>query len=118
RWTLNLLMMVVVATVVWWLVQNSYRITGFNVDEARERIATLTEENARMKRELEASHGTVVERDRQLQIEKASQGELARSFTQLQEENASLKEDLGFLRKVMSSGATPEGIGVSDLKVE
>jgi hypothetical protein len=37
---------------------------------------------------------------------------------QLQEENATLKEDLGFLRRVMSSGATPEGIGVSDLKVE
>jgi hypothetical protein len=37
---------------------------------------------------------------------------------QLQEENAGLKEDLGFLRRLMSSGATPEGIGVSELKVE
>jgi hypothetical protein len=37
---------------------------------------------------------------------------------QLQEENASLKEDLGFLRRLMSSGATPEGIGLSELKVE
>ncbi len=29
-----------------------------------------------------------------------------------------LKEDLAFLRKMMSSGATPEGLGVSNLKVE
>ena len=31
RWLLNILMMVLVATVVWWLVQNSYRITGFDI---------------------------------------------------------------------------------------
>ena len=37
----------------------------------------------------------VTERDRQLQIEKAAQSELARSVAQLQEENAALKEDLG-----------------------
>jgi len=118
RWLLNLLMMAVVAGVVWWLVQNSYRITGFNVDEARQQIASLGEENAHLKRDLEASKATLVERDRQLQIEKASQTELARNVAQLQEENASIKEDLGFLRKLMSSGATPEGIGVSDLKIE
>ena len=39
-------------------------------------------------------------------------------MAQLQEENATLKEDLAFLRKMMSSGSTPEGLGVSNLKVE
>ena len=43
------------------------------------------------------------EDDIAIQIEKASQTELARSVAQLQEENASLKEDLGFLRRLMSS---------------
>jgi hypothetical protein len=118
RWMLNLLMMVLVGAVVWWLMQNSYRITGFDVDEARTQIAALGEENARLKRELDAAKGTLIERDRQLQIEKAAQTELARNVAQLQEENSSIKEDLGFLRRLMSSGATPEGIGVSDLKVE
>ena len=118
RWLLNLLMMAAVAGVVWWLVQNSYRITGFSVEEARQQIATLGEENQRMTRELDAARASLIERDRQLQIEKASQTELARNVAQLQEENATLKEDLGFLRRLMSSGATPEGIGVSDLKVE
>jgi len=118
RWLLTLLLMVAVGGVVWWLVQNSYRITGFNQEEARQQLGTLTAENQRMKQELDAARGTLVERDRQLQIEKAAQSDLARTFAQLQEENASLKEDLGFLRRLMSSGATPEGIGVSDLKVE
>ena len=118
RWLLNVLMMVLVATVVWWLVENSYRITGFDINEVKAHLATLTEENRAAKAELEAPRGTLVERDRQLQIEKAAQTELARTVAQLQEENAALKEDLGFLRNIMSSGTTPEGIAVSNLKVE
>jgi hypothetical protein len=118
RWMINLAAMGAVAGVVWWVVQNSNRITGFNAEEARQQLGMLGEENRRMKAEIEAARATLIERERQLQIEKASQSELARSVAQLQEENASLKEDLGFLRRLMSSGATPEGIGVSDLKVE
>ena len=118
RWLINVLMMAAVAAVVWWVVQNSYRITGFDLDEVRHQIATLTEENRVMKRDLEAARTTAAERNRQLQIEKAAQGELARSVAQLQDENAALKEDLGFLRNIMSSGATPEGLGLSNLKIE
>jgi regulator of replication initiation timing len=118
RWLVNLLMMAAVGGVVWWLVQNSYRITGSNIDEVKERITSLTEENVTLKHELDGTRATLVERERQLQIEKAAQGELTRTVGQLQDENASLKDDLGFLRKLMSSGATPEGIGLSDLRVE
>jgi nitrogen fixation protein FixH len=118
RWLLNVLMMVVVAATVWWLVENSYRITGFNREEAKQQIATLGEENARLKRDLEAARAAVADRERQLAIDKAAQMELARNVNQLQDENATLKEDLGFLRNIMSSGATPEGLGIANLKVE
>jgi hypothetical protein len=117
RWLLNVLLMILVATVVWWLVQNSYRITGFDIEEAKAHLTKLTEEIRAAKADLETARGTLAEQDRQLQIEKAAQGELARTVTQLQDENASLKEDLGFLRNIMSSGA-PEGIAMSNLKVE
>jgi hypothetical protein len=118
RWSINIAMMAAVGAVVWWLVQNSYRITGFDLDEVKQQITTLTEENRVMKRDLETARTTAAERNRQLQIEKAAQGELARSVAQLQDENAALKEDLGFLRNIMSSGATPEGLGLSNLKIE
>jgi regulator of replication initiation timing len=103
---------------VWWLVQNSYRITGFDIEEVRHQIAALTVENTTMKRDLESARTTLADRDRQLQIEKAAQSELARTVAQLQEENAALKEDLGFLRNIMSSGTTQEGLGISNLKIE
>jgi hypothetical protein len=118
RWTLNVLMMAVVATVVWWLVQNSYRITGSDIEEVRQNITRLTEEHKVLRQNLETTKATLVERDRQLQIEKAAQSELARTVAQLQDENAGLKEDLGFLRNIMSSGATPEGIALSNIKIE
>ena len=118
RWLGNVLMMAVVAAVVWWVVQNSYRITGSDIEDVRARITQLTEQDKVLRQDLDTAKATLVERDRQLQIEKAAQSELARTVSQLQEENASLKEDLGFLRNIMSSGATPEGIGVSNLKIE
>lgn len=118
RWLLNLLMMAAVAGIVWWLVENSYRITGFSPEQAKQQIATLGEENVGLKRGLEAARATVAERDRQLAIDKSAQSELARSVAQLQDENAALKEDLGFLRNIMSSGTTPEGLGIANLKVE
>ena len=118
RWLLTLLMMAAVGGIVWWLVQNSYRITGFDFEEAKRQMATLTEDNRTLKKDLETAKSSLTERERQLQIEHASQTELARTVAQLQEENSALKEDLGFLRNIMSSGATPEGIGVSNLKIE
>lgn len=118
RWFLNLLVMAAVAGAVWWLVENSYRITGFNREEAKRQIETLGEENVQLRRDLEAARAAVAERDRQLAIDKAAQMELGRNVSQLQDENATLKEDLGFLRNIMSSGATPEGLGMANLKVE
>jgi hypothetical protein len=118
RWLLNILALSAVAGTVWWLVENSYRITGFNREEAKQQIATLGEENVRLKHDLDASRAMVSERDRQIAIDKATQSELARNVAQLQDENATLKEDLGFLRNIMSSGTTPEGLGVANLKVE
>lgn len=118
RWLLNVLMMAAVAGVVWWLVENSYRITGFDREEAKQQIATLGDENERLKRDLDAARAAHAEAERQLAIDKAAQMELARNVSQLQDENAALKEDLGFLRNIMSSGATPEGLGLANLKVE
>jgi len=118
RWLLNILMMAAVAAAVWWVMENSYQITGFNRDEAKQQIASLGEENVRLKREFEAARVIIAERDRQLAIDKSAQMELARSVRQLQDENAALKEDLGFLRNIMSSVATPEGLGIANLKVE
>lgn len=112
------LMMGVAGAVAWYLVDNSYKITGFNREEATAQIARLTADNERLKREYELTKTLLNEREGQLKVEKASQEEFTRNLAQLQDENASLKEDLGFLRNIMSSGSVPEGMAISNLKVE
>lgn len=111
-------MMGVAAAIAWWLVDNSYRITGFNREEAKQQISQLTENNQKLAKDTESLRSTLTERERQVQIEKAAQAELAKNMAQLQEENAVLKEDLGFLRNIMSAGSAPVGLSVQNLKVE
>lgn len=108
----------VAAAVAWSVVDNSYRITGFNREEAQQQLAALAEENQKLQKAYENTRSLLNEQGGQLRVEKSAQAELAKSVAQLQEENASLKEDLGFLRNIMSSGSVPEGLAIANFKVE
>ena len=112
------LMMGVAGAVIWYLVDNSYKITGFSREEATAQIAKLTAANERLQREFDLTRTSLNERDGQLKIEKSAQSELAKNLGQIQEENAGLKEDLAFLRNIMSSGNVPEGLSIANLKIE
>jgi hypothetical protein len=112
------LMMGVAGAVAWYLVDNSYKITGFSREEATAQIAKLNSDNLRIQREFDTVKALLNEREGQLKIEKSAQTELAKNVAQTQEENASLKEDLAFLRNIMSAGNVPEGLTIANLKVE
>ena len=112
------LMMGVAAAAAWWFIDNSYRITGFNRDEAKQQIETLTVEKTKMQANFDTLKTQFNDHESQLKVEKASQAELAKNMTQLQDENSNLKEDLSFLRNIMSSAKATEGLTISNLKVE
>lgn len=112
------LAMGVAAAIAWVIVDNSYRITGFNRDEAKLQIASLSAENQKLKQSYEATKSQLNDKEGKLKVEMAAQAELSKNLTQLQDENASLKEDLAFLRSVMSSGSVPEGLAIQNFKVE
>lgn len=112
------LMTGVAMAAAWWFIDNSYRITGFNRDEATQQIAALTAEKTKIQASFDAVKTQLNDHESQLKVEKASQAELTKNMTQLQDENANLKEDLSFLRNIMSSGKATEGLAISNLKVE
>ncbi|MCA3087500.1 MAG: hypothetical protein ING65_14495 [Rhodocyclaceae bacterium] len=112
------LVMGVAGAIAWVIVDNSYRITGFNREEAKAQIEALKAENFRLKQSYETTKSALNEKESQLKVETAAQAELTKNLTQLQEENAGLKEDLGFLRNVMSAGSVPDGITIQNFKVE
>jgi hypothetical protein len=112
------LAMGVAAAIAWVIVDNSYRITGFSRAEAKEQIDSLAAENTKLKQNYDAAKSALNEKESKLKVELAAQAELTKNLTQLQDENASLKEDLGFLRNVMSSGLVPDGLAIQNFKVE
>ena len=118
RWAINVLALVLVALAVWWLIGATQRLAGFDRDEARARIDVLQADVERLTRELDSARSSLSERERQVAIGTAAQGELARNLAQLQEENAGLKEDLGFLRNLMASSSAPAGLSMANVKVE
>ena len=112
------LAMGIAAGVAWFVVDNSYRITGFSREEATQQIVGLTADKQRLQQALDAAKSQLNDIQSQLKVEKSAQTELGKNLTQLQDENASLKEDLGFLRNIMSAGSVPEGLSIANLKVE
>ena len=112
------LAMGIAAGVAWFVVDNSYRITGFSREEATQQIASLTLDKQKLQQALDGAKSQLNDIQSQLKVEKSAQTELSKSITQLQDENASLKEDLGFLRNIMSAGSVPGGLSIANLKVE
>jgi hypothetical protein len=118
RWLFNLGLMIAAALLVWWLLSNQHKVTGFNPTQLREQVEQLTTENKRLSGELQASSRQTKDAEQQTAVEKATLTELSKTVAQLQEENATLKEDLGFLRKMMAAGSVAESVTLSQVQVE
>lgn len=79
--------------------------------EARAEKAALEQENAALRTELAVA-------ERQLQIERASQAELAKQVKAMADENARLKEDAVLVQAVSGSGTKIDGVKVSTARVQ
>lgn len=118
RIPLVLVMMVGALGLAWWTYDAGMRYAGFErgitsdeLHELRERVGTLERDNAAMRSQIAQS-------DRRMQIEQATQADLAKSVKSLEDENAHLKEDIAFFRKLMSADKNDGGLSVYRLKVE
>jgi hypothetical protein len=117
RWLFNLALMLVAGLFVWWLISNQHKVTGFNPGELRERVEKLAEENQRLQTQLSASSRKTIDAEQQTAVEKATLSELSKTIAHLQEENAALKEDMSFMRK-MVTGSASEAVSINQLQVE
>ena len=102
----------------WGLFDTGRRLAGFDRGETARKLAELSELNQRFKSENETLKAQLTRLERQSQVDQAAQKELSTTLAQLQEEGAQLKEELGFLRNIMSAGSVPEGLSVREFKVE
>jgi hypothetical protein len=118
RVPLVLAMLVGGLALAWWTYNAGMRFAGFErgitIDELfdlRKRVAVLEKENGELR-------SLVAQSERKLQIEQATQGDLAGSLKSLQDENSHLKEDIAFFRKLMSTDKNAGTLSIYRAKVE
>jgi hypothetical protein len=119
-WRLPLVLVMLVGglALAWWTYNAGMRFAGFErgitIDELfdlRKRVAVLEKENGELRSQ-------VAQSERKLQIEQVTQGDLAVSLKTLQDENAQLKEDIAFFRKLMSTDKNAGSLSIYRAKVE
>ena len=120
-WRLPLLVVILLAggIVLSWLLYNAGArfvgpdrgATADELQHLRERLGSLERENASLRSDEAQS-------ERKMQVEQATQNDLAKTVKTLQDENARLKEDLTFFRKQMSSDKSDGDLSIYRFKVE
>lgn len=95
---------VVIVCVAWLTYDFGLEYAGFNQGEAKRLRAQLDETVRQQQVELAELNAKTAAAERQLQIERATFGDLARQVKALAQENATLKEDLAFFQSLTASG--------------
>ena len=91
---------------------------GFRQSEADRALAKLNETIGRQQQENAELRAQVAHAERQLQIERATYGELAKQVKSLAGENAALKEDLAFFQSLMTAGRGEGAVTINRFTVQ
>jgi hypothetical protein len=118
KWGAAAVAVALITGLVWWMFDAGQKLAGFDKNAAQKQLTELTETREELTKENTRLKSTAAELEQQAQIDKAAQAELTKSYTQVQEENANLKEDLTFFRSIMSTAASPDGLSVYNFKLE
>jgi hypothetical protein len=93
-------------------------LAGFERGEAVQAKARLDALVSQLQVENAALHAAVTAGERQLQIERVTQDDLAKHVRSLQDDNARLKEDLSFFRSMVAVAGKESGLSLYRFKVE
>jgi hypothetical protein len=104
RWLGLLGVTVLTAGIAWFTYDFGLEYAGFREGEAARLRSQLDDTVRRQQAELAELNARTAAAERQLQIERATYGDLARQVKALAQENAQLKEDLAFFQSLTATG--------------
>jgi hypothetical protein len=117
RWLGYVALGALVVGVGWTTYDFGMELAGFRQSEAARSLARLNEEIDRRESQIKELRTQVAAAERQMQIERATYGDLAKQVKLLTEENAGLREDLAFFQSLMASGGK-EGVSINRFRVQ
>ena len=119
RWLGILTVGALVAGLGWGAYDFGMEFAGFRQGEATHALARLNEEAGKRDAELAELRSKFAAAERQLQIERATYGDLSKQMKSLSEENAVLREDLAFFQSLMPAGAKDAtGVSINRVRVQ
>jgi hypothetical protein len=116
RWAMVALMLGFSAAIGLWAFEFGKGIAGLD-SHAKEELAQLKEEVVKLRDAHEKAQSIANTSGSLLTAEKAAQDKLASQVKLLENENRSLRDDLGFFEKLMPAGGA-EGIAIRGLQAE
>jgi hypothetical protein len=102
----------------WWFYDAGMRFAGLERGSTIEELQRLRERTTQLEHENVSLRSMGAQVERKMQIEQATQNDLAKTVKTLQDENAQLKEDLAFFRKQMSSDKGAGNLSIYRFKVD
>jgi len=118
RWLGIIFLGAFVVGVGWTTYDYGMELAGFRQGEAASALARLKEEIQKRETSIVEMRSQVASAQRQLQIDRATYGDLAKQVKTLSEENAALKEDLAFFQSLMASGGKELGLSINRFRVQ
>jgi hypothetical protein len=118
RWLGIIAVGALVVGVGWTTYDYGMELAGFRQSEAARAIGRLKTEMRERDDHILELRSQVASVERQLQIDRATYGDLGRQVKVLSEENAALKEDLAFFQSLMTSGGKPTGLTINRFRVQ
>jgi len=103
--------------VVWMTYEYGMELAGFRQSEAARELAQLRQSLHERESRIGELQGSVAASERQLQIERATFGDLERQVKALSAENAALREDLAFFQSLMSAESKSAALTVNRFRV-
>ena len=119
RWLGMLGVGLAVSGVLWAVVsQYGQSLAGFEHREADGEQKKLVAHNAQLAQANKTLKSELAVLERELHIERATRGDLAKQIKGLSNENSRLKEDIALLQAISDSGAKRDGLSISSIRVE
>ena len=118
RWGLISAAVACILGVAWFTYDAGRSLAGFQSREAAAEQERLSEEVTHLRDENTELRSQLAATERQMQIERATHGNLGSQMKMLTDENALLKEDLAFFQTLMTtSGESTAGISINRFRV-
>ena len=118
RWLGIAVVGVLVVGVGWATYDFGMTFAGFRRVETDRELAKLNDTIARQQQEISELRSHVAQAESQLQIERATYGDITKQVKSLAEENATLKDDLAFFQSLMPVAGVEGAVSVNRFRVE